>query len=234
MTYRDEVEALRAQLAEKQAEIDALRKQVGVAAGPSGQGLTVSRWLGPSRLDLEAVVPHEMDVEDYDDVLAVIRETLSMSGAPTILGRALHFSVPGDVYNLQISVSPKNGQTTIKTSERYGTMAKLGCFNGGGLFVLPVIMSIYRISWDELLVVGSVWVALLGLGLRMVIKRIAARRAARTRQLHGLVESAVRTAIAARATKSQVRVAEDLVEHDHDDEAAQHEAPLPHTQAPRG
>jgi serine/threonine-protein kinase len=86
-----------------------------------------NRFLGsPTRLEYEVVVDGEMPTSDYDLMLDVIRRNVGESGALGSVGRSLHWQAAGR-RNVQVSVVPRGGKTTIRVSENLRNLA-------GGLF----------------------------------------------------------------------------------------------------
>ena len=86
-----------------------------------------NRFLGsPTRLEYEIVVDGEMPTSDYDLLLDVIRRDVGESGSLGTVGRSFSWQSAGR-RNIQVSVVPRNGKTTIRVSENLRNLA-------GGLF----------------------------------------------------------------------------------------------------
>ena len=86
-----------------------------------------NRFLGsPTRLEYEVVVDGEMPTSDYDLMLDVIRRNVGESGALGSVGRSFTWQASGR-RNVQVSVVPRGGKTTIRVSENLRNLA-------GGLF----------------------------------------------------------------------------------------------------
>jgi len=80
----------------------------------------------PTRLEYEIVVDGEMPTSDYDLLLDVIRRDVGESGSLGTVGRSFSWQSAGR-RNIQVSVVPRNGKTTIRVSENLRNLA-------GGLF----------------------------------------------------------------------------------------------------
>jgi eukaryotic-like serine/threonine-protein kinase len=88
---------------------------------------TANRFLGsPTRLEYEIVVDGEMPTSDYDLLLEVIRRNVGESGTLGSVGRSFTWQSAAR-RNVQVSVVPRSGRTTIRVSENLRNLA-------GGLF----------------------------------------------------------------------------------------------------
>jgi eukaryotic-like serine/threonine-protein kinase len=107
------------------------RRSVVVKEGPKQ---TANRFLGTAtRIVVEATIDGEMPERDYDLVLDIIRREIGEVGQIGSVGRTFSWSVSTRERNLQISVMPRNGKTTIRVDEQVGHIAKgiFGGFMGG-------------------------------------------------------------------------------------------------------
>jgi hypothetical protein len=85
------------------------------------------RFFGsPTRLDFEVVVDGEMPTSDYDLLLEVIRRDVGEVGTLGSVGRSFTWQSTGR-RNVQVSVVPRGGKTTIRVSENLRNLV-------GGLF----------------------------------------------------------------------------------------------------
>ena len=86
-----------------------------------------NQFLGsPTRIDFEVVVDGEMPTSDYDLMLDVIRRHLVDVGTLGSVGRSFTWQTTAR-RNVQVSIVPRNGKTTIRVTENLRNLA-------GGLF----------------------------------------------------------------------------------------------------
>lgn len=94
-----------------------------------------SRFLGaPSILTLERTIDGEVPIEEYEPIVAEIRRVFNDVGFVSMLGRSFAWSSAGAQHgrhqrggHVNITVSPRNGRTTIRVEESLRPVA-------GGLF----------------------------------------------------------------------------------------------------
>ena len=97
------------------------------AAVPVDRTAAPNTFLGsPTRLEYEVVVDGEMPTSDYDLLLDVIRRHIGETGSLGTVGRSFTWQAAGR-RNLQVSVFPRGGKTTIRVTENLRNVA-------GGLF----------------------------------------------------------------------------------------------------
>lgn len=78
---------------------------------------------GPTRIDLEVVVDGEMPEDDFVLLAEVIRRVTGEPGQVAAVGRAFSWQTHPEKRNLQVSVLPRAGKTTIRVSERLTPLA---------------------------------------------------------------------------------------------------------------
>jgi len=95
---------------------------------------TPNRFLGaPTVLQLERTIDGEVPVEEYEPMVLEIQRQLAEVGSASTIGRSLQWTVQSaarrraSTRTVQVTVSPRNGRTTIRIEERLGGLA-------GGLF----------------------------------------------------------------------------------------------------
>ncbi|HEU4719757.1 MAG TPA: hypothetical protein VFS59_00225 [Gemmatimonadaceae bacterium] len=100
-----------------------------------------SPFLGaPTTLVLERTIDGEMPVEEYETVVLEIQRELGGVGSASTLGRSLVWTMQRDpgprarTRTVQVTITPRNGRTTIRMEESLGQLAG-GLFGGlmGGL-----------------------------------------------------------------------------------------------------
>lgn len=214
MTYRDEAEALRAQLADRDAEIARLRAELDASDPSSEPSITMSAWAGgPASVEFVTSVDGELSADDHGAILSSFQTSLGSTVSPSTVGRSHLLTTPRrSGRNLQVSITPRVGRTEIRLTERFAQLMG-GLFGGvvwlGGTGLLFAWIStlgtldgpiarpaatIGAIAW-----LGAVWA-----GARLLYGASARGRVSDDRLVHGSVVRAVRTAIAARP---RVRVA---------------------------
>jgi hypothetical protein len=80
----------------------------------------------PTRIEYDVVVDGEMPTTDYDLMLDVIRRHIADPGTLGNVGRSFTWQTAAR-RNVQVSIVPRNGKTTIRVTENLRTLA-------GGLF----------------------------------------------------------------------------------------------------
>jgi serine/threonine-protein kinase len=105
-------------------------------------------------LEFEVVVEGEMLVDDYDLLVDVIRHGVTEAGTLATVGRSFSWQSDPNKRNVQISVIPRNGKTTIRVSENLkrvlgGLFA--GSMGGVGGGLSPILFSIGLKAHDAVL-----------------------------------------------------------------------------------
>jgi len=102
---------------------------------------TPNRFLGaPTVLRLERTIDGEVPADEYEQLVLEIQRQLGEVGSATTIGRSLQWTVQSaarrrvSTRTVQVTISPRNGRTTIRIEERLGGLAG-GLFGGlmGGL-----------------------------------------------------------------------------------------------------
>ncbi len=95
---------------------------------------TPNRFLGaPTVLRLERTIDGEVPADEYEPMVLEMQRVLGGVGTASTLGRTLQFSMTGrhrhhaTGRDVQVTVTPRNGRTTIRIEETLGPLA-------GGLF----------------------------------------------------------------------------------------------------
>ena len=102
---------------------------------------TPNRLLGaPIALQLERTIDGEVPADEYETLVLEIQRQLGEVGSASTIGRSLQWTVQSaarrrtSTRTVQVTISPRNGRTTIRIEERLGGLAG-GLFGGlmGGL-----------------------------------------------------------------------------------------------------
>jgi hypothetical protein len=90
-----------------------------------------SRFLGaPSTLRLERTIDGEISPEEYEAIVLEIQRAIGGMGSASTLGRSLQWTSAGTGRRrpsgrmVQVTVTPKNGRTTIRIEEPVGQVAR--------------------------------------------------------------------------------------------------------------
>jgi serine/threonine-protein kinase len=135
-----------------------------------------------TRIVVEATIDGEMPERDYDLVLDIIRREIGEVGQIGSVGRTFSWSVSSRDRNLQISVMPRGGKTTVRIDDQLGQITK-GVFGGmmggiGGGLGGALMGSIAGGTHRPLLGLAA-WLGVVATaytGARFTIKRIAKSR----------------------------------------------------------
>lgn len=86
-------------------------------------------WIsgGTTNVELETVIPGEMDERDFDLLIETIRRRVGEAGALTAVGRSLTWNTLAKNRTVHVSVMSRNGKTTVRAIENMSQLA-------GGLF----------------------------------------------------------------------------------------------------
>jgi hypothetical protein len=97
---------------------------------------TPNRFLGaPSVLRLERTIDGEVSADEYEPMVLEMQRLLGGVSSASTLGRTLHFSMTGmgrrrgTTRAVQVTITPRNGRTTIRIEEPLGPLA--GALFGG-------------------------------------------------------------------------------------------------------
>jgi hypothetical protein len=97
---------------------------------------TPNRFLGaPTVLRLERTIDGEVPTDEYEQLVLEIQGRLGEVGSASTIGRSLQWTVQSaarrraSTRTVQVTISPRNGRTTIRIEERLGGLAG-GVFGG--------------------------------------------------------------------------------------------------------
>ncbi|MFO0564982.1 MAG: hypothetical protein U0263_04925 [Polyangiaceae bacterium] len=238
MAYREETEKLRArvaeletELADAQAHIQALERRSDTKPRTFGE-----RLLG-AKLELvhERVVDGELSPDRHEELVEALRRRFNALGQASSVGRTLAWAsaMPQSSVAVEVTVTARDGKTTVRAVERLGPLAGglyggiVGGVGGGGMGgIVPLAMALNMPEALPFLVVG--WFASIYGLVRWGFKRAVASH---DRKLAGVAEELAKvteTAIA-KQSKKKLRVSRDDTEEEAGDEESEPET----TEAPR-
>jgi hypothetical protein len=170
-----------------------------------------SRFIGaPTTLRLERTIEGEVPIDEYEPMVLEIQRELGGVGSGSTLGRSLQWTMQGPdrrragMRTVQVTVTPRNGHTTIRIEEPLGQLAG-GLFGGlmgglGGGMTGPAVGVGIGAFHSGSITVGLVGAAISGSYLlaRTIFGRMARKRGERLQALMSrLVEHATMTAVIA-------------------------------------
>lgn len=225
MTYRDENDALRAKLAEAEAENTRLKALL--EPRPRGGVKHGTLAGGPTSVEEVIVLEGELSRDDHDVLLESLLG-MGLTGQPTTLGRSLVVSLVSQesARIVQVTITPKDGKTTVRVRESFaGLLGGLygglfGGLGGGGLgLVLPLTLLSDPGNGVLAVSAAAAWLAAVFAGTRIAYGRSSTRRAADAQRLAHRLAEAAREAIAKRRERPRVRV--EAPEGDEDEAASE-------------
>jgi hypothetical protein len=188
------IESLERELSDahgKIAELEGKRSQALVLAGskdisPAGKATSAAaKWFGaPLKLELSRTWDQEFPVENFEELIDVIREITGDNGRVELLKTSMTWyssSQPkGTGPFIEVRVSVRNGQTRLEVKDRLGQLAgviygAIGGGVGGGAIMAPIGASIAVPILSPVFILA--WVGGFYFGLRKLFKSRARKRA---------------------------------------------------------
>lgn len=217
MAYRDENQHLRARVEELEDELATAKQRIQTleAPDPGGEKSLGERLAGAKlRIVHEQVLDGELPADSHEELVEVLRRRYNVLGQASSVGKSLGWSnaMPQGTRAVEVSVSARNGKTTVRGVERLGNLAGalfggiVGGVGGGGMAaVVPLAMALGSVAAIPLLIV--LWVTLIYAIVRFAFSRVAAVRERELRaaidEVTGVARSNLRP-----ATPEKVRVAD--------------------------
>jgi hypothetical protein len=220
VTYRDDRDADRARIEALEAELAAATKRVAelehkestalVRANDGALALTSkpgasTTWFGaPLELELERDIAGTFPVDQFEDLVEIIRATVRDAGRTEILKTSMTWqsttNPKGTGPFIVITVSVRDGRTRLAISDRLGQLAGamfggVGGGVGGGTIVLPIMIGM-AITPALIPVTLLTWLGTAWMGSRALFKRGARKRANKLQQLFERLGDEIVTAIA--------------------------------------
>jgi hypothetical protein len=215
VTYRDDVEALKARLDEAERENEALRTEnAALKRGIAPRVIDAGKILGaPTRIRVERVLDGEVPASAHRELAAIVRSALGLRGSVISLGNTLVVRVRGnrEARMFELHVIAKDEKTTITIDEKLGSVAGgiLGGIGGGAGFgglgaILPWVAGMYGPT--DALLAASLWLGAVFAGARWLYGTIASRRQAAHVELVAKLAEAVQEALETQRPQTAARV----------------------------
>ena len=167
--------------------IDPARLEDAARAVASRKRNQPSRVLGgPTILNFERKVEGEFDPEDTPEILSVIRRTMGQQGEVEEIRSSLEWSAKGDASQTYVTLSPRDGKTTIQASSNLSGVAVLTYLVPGFMAFIPTLVGLVKFIKDgsiPALVVFLTVLPLLYPILRAVYKKISSNESAKLEQV---------------------------------------------------
>jgi hypothetical protein len=110
---------------------------------------TPSRFLGaPTTLRLERTIDGEISPDEYEVLVLEIQRTIGGMGSASTLGRSLQWTSAGTSRRrlsgrmVQVTITPRNGRTTIRIEEPVNQVARIlfaASMGGVGIGMMPAV-----------------------------------------------------------------------------------------------
>lgn len=230
MAYRDEEQHLRARVADLEEELAAAQQRIRLLEQPSAsesRGIGERLAGGKVRIVHEEELVGELPPEAHEEIIEVLRRRYNVLGQASSVGKSLAWSnvQPQGARAVEVSVSVRNGKTTVRGVERLGNLAGglfggiVGGVGGGGMaLVVPLVLAL---RFPGALPVAIVlWIALVYAVVRAAFARLVQGRDRELRAALDEVTSVARENIAReRQKKLRVDADEPAEEEEEADEA---------------
>jgi len=154
-----------------------------------------SPWAGaPTAVSYEIAVPGEVPESEYYVLVEIIRRRIGDPGYVNTLGRSLSWSMSSKNRNLQVSIVPRGGRTTIRVDERLSPLAGSlfgGIVGGAGGGSAGFAFGIGLGALHSLAVAFGIWGMAIGGSYLLARTIFAAQSNKRQRELRELLEDLV-------------------------------------------
>ena len=154
-----------------------------VAHGSQREG---GLWGGPRVLNLERRIPGEFPAEDAPEILAIIRRAMGHQGSTQEIQGSLEWSATNETISRYVTLSAKDGETTIRTSSNLTGLATVSFLPVGALgsiFTIAGLAHFIRNGDPFGLVVGLTLLPVLFLIVRKVFGMVGRNEAAKLEQV---------------------------------------------------
>jgi membrane protein implicated in regulation of membrane protease activity len=189
MAYRDETERLRARVDELEEELADAHERIAELEEPEEvehERTFGERFTGaPLRLAVERTLDGELPIEAQEELVEALRKRFNTLGQASSVGRSLTWmgASAQNQRQIEVSVSARNGHTTIRVMERLSNLAGglfggiVGGLGGGGLGLWVPLLALAKATfWLPVLILG--WILLVYLIVRAIYVRVAAKKQA--------------------------------------------------------
>lgn len=141
---------------------------------------------GPTVLNFERKVQGEFDPDDTPEILSVIRQTMGQQGEVEEIRGSLEWSAKGDASATYVTLSARDGTTTIQGSSNLSGVAVLTYLVPGFMGFIPTLVGLIKFIKDGSipgLVIGLAVLPILYPILRTIFKKISENESAKLEQV---------------------------------------------------
>jgi len=167
--------------------IDPIRLEEAARALTRTGGNRPSKILGaPTVLNFERKVEGEFDPDDTPEILSVIRRTMSQQGEVEGIRGSLEWSAKSDASERYVTLSSRDGTTTIQGSTNLSGVAVLTYLVPGFLGFLPTLVGLIKFVKDGSLLGLVVCLTVLPILypiLRSLFKKMSGSESAKLQQV---------------------------------------------------
>jgi len=167
--------------------IDPVRLEEAARAVVLRDGNASNRVLGaPTVMTFERKVPGEFDPADTPEILAVIRRGMGYQGEVNEIHGSLEWTAKGDSGERYVTLSPREGMTTICSSANLSNAAVLTFLPAGIMGLITSLVGLIKFVQDGSqigLVVCLAVIPILYPVLRAIFRRIAGTESAKLQRV---------------------------------------------------
>jgi hypothetical protein len=184
------------------ADLKAIGAEVGIdpirleeaarAVALAGTNRSHPIWGAPTTLHFERSVQGEMDPHDAPDALSVIRRITGHHGEVNVIQESLEWSARTDLVNRYVTLSPRNGKTTIRASANLSNAVVIGYLPLGLMGLIVSVASLIEFVQDGGVVPLVVALTVLPILLPTIRALLGKLARSETAKLHGLVDELAR------------------------------------------
>lgn len=169
--------------------IDPIRLEEAARAVVLRDGNASNRVLGaPTVMTFERKVPGEFDPADTPEILAVIRRAMGYQGEVNEIHGSLEWTAKGDSGERYVTLSPREGMTTICSSANLSNAAVLTFLPAGIMGLITSLVGLIKFVQDGSqigLVVCLAVIPILYPILRAIFRKVAGAESAKLQQVVG-------------------------------------------------
>lgn len=232
MGYRDEGDALRAKLAQKEAELADANAKLAAFRGEGAQAKSNAFLGAPTKLVVERTFAAPMSEELLEGIVRVLRERSDNLGRMERLGDTVSWtSTPqgGSAHQpLEVTIERRGDKTHVRIRERLGQYAGgiygglVGGLGGGGMPGVIGLSLALSLSPIAIPMVALAWVGAVYLGARGIYKSVVTRHAKRNAGMMAAI-SELMGAPRVRAPDESAESADEARELSHEEKPATRE-----------
>jgi hypothetical protein len=146
-----------------------------------------SRLLGgPTVLDFERKVQGVFQPDDTPEILSLVRRIMGHQGEVDEIHGSLEWQVKGETGNRYVTLTPRDGTTTIRSSANLSNLAVLTFLPAGVMGAMAPIIGLIKFFKDGsevALIVGIAVLAVLYPVLRTIFSRVSTAEAGRLEEV---------------------------------------------------